>query len=54
MGHEQKGKHHKRKRSWHRRGRGPDRAFARAIRKLERAGGSTGASPREPVRRADP
>lgn len=37
MGRPQKGKHHKRKRSWHRRGGGPDRAFASAIRRIERA-----------------
>jgi hypothetical protein len=37
MGHEQKGKSRKRKRSWHRRGAGPDRAWARAIRRIEKA-----------------
>lgn len=38
MGHRQKGKGPKRKRSWHRRGAGPDRAFRSAMRRLERAG----------------
>uniref|UniRef100_A0A9E7MIN9 DNA adenine methyltransferase n=1 Tax=Arthrobacter phage SWEP2 TaxID=2945958 RepID=A0A9E7MIN9_9CAUD len=38
MGHRQKGHGRKRKRSWHRRGPGPDRAFRKAIRRLERAG----------------
>ncbi|WIC90194.1 hypothetical protein SEA_VROOMVROOM_44 [Arthrobacter phage VroomVroom] len=38
MGHRQKGKGLKRKRSWHRRGYGPDRAFRSAMRRLERAG----------------
>ncbi|UIW13297.1 hypothetical protein SEA_CREWMATE_45 [Arthrobacter phage Crewmate] len=38
MGHRQKGKGAKRKRSWHRRGSGPDRAFAYAMRRLARAG----------------
>lgn len=38
MGHRQKGKSMKRKRSWHRRGIGPDLAFAAAIRRLERVG----------------
>lgn len=38
MGSRQKGKSRKRKRSWHRRGIGPDLAFAAAMRKLTRAG----------------
>lgn len=37
MGRRQKGKNHKRKRSWHRRGNGPDRAFRAATRRLDRA-----------------
>lgn len=37
MGRRQKGKHMKRKRSWHHRLGGPDRAFRRAVRKLDRA-----------------
>ncbi len=37
MGHRQKGKHMKRLRSWHRRFDGPDKAFRRAVRKLDRA-----------------
>ena len=45
MGHRQKGKGHKRKRSWHRRGAGPDRSFARAVRRLERAGMGAGGDP---------
>jgi hypothetical protein len=35
---QQKGKHMKRKRSWHRRGAGPDRAFRAAMRRLKKAG----------------
>lgn len=35
MGHRQKGKSMKRKRSWHRRGAGPDRAWARAVKRLD-------------------
>lgn len=37
MGRRQKGKGHKRKRSWHRRGVGPDRAWARAVKQLDKA-----------------
>ena len=37
MGHRQKGKGMKRKSSWHTRGSGPDWAFAKAIKKIERA-----------------
>lgn len=38
MGHPQKGKSKKRKRSWHHRGAGPDWAFAKAVKKLTKAG----------------
>lgn len=38
MGHRQKGKSRKRKRSWHRRGIGPDLAYAKAMKRLVRAG----------------
>jgi len=41
MGHRQKGKSMKRKRSWHRRGAGPDNAFAAAMRRLAKAGMNT-------------
>lgn len=37
MGHRQKGKGMKRKSSWHTRGNGPDKGFAIAMRKIERA-----------------
>ena len=37
MGHRQKGKNLKRKRSWHHRFNGPDKAFRRAARKLDQA-----------------
>ncbi|QGJ92067.1 hypothetical protein SEA_KEELAN_103 [Gordonia phage Keelan] len=37
MGHRQKGKGHKRKRSWHRRGAGPDLAWRAANRTLDSA-----------------
>jgi hypothetical protein len=36
MGHQQKGKHHKRKRSWHHLSN-QDRKWTRAVRRLERA-----------------
>lgn len=37
MGHRQKGKGSKRKRSWHRRGDGPDAAFRAAMKRINKA-----------------
>jgi hypothetical protein len=45
MGSRQKGKGNKRKRSWHRRGPGPDWAFQNAMKKLTRAGIGEGTEP---------